>query len=172
MHTDRPPRYLAIAGLLLCTFLPAGSVAQKPAAPKVEPGHVLVPAGQRMAIQLTAAERDYILNEMRFQLDMLYVISEGLSRDDMNTVAIAARRRGTDTLSQVPAAVYDKTPPAFRDLIRESRAKIDQIAAEAGAKAPREAMLRRVTELLYTCNSCHANWQLQVTAAAAKPGAR
>lgn len=170
MPADHPLRYLIVAGFFLSVFLSGGGIAQQPAAPKVQPGHVLVPAGQRMAIQLTAAERDYILNEMRFQLDMLYVISEGLSRDDMNTVAIAARRRGTDTLSQVPAAVYEKTPPAFQNLIRESRAKIDQIAAEAGAKAPREAMLRRVTELLYTCNSCHANWQLQVTAA--KPGAR
>ena len=154
---------------LVCIFTTT-AYAQQPAPSKPPPNHVLIPAGERMTLQLTAAERDYILNEMRFQLDMLYVISEGLSRKDMNTVAVAARRRGTDTLAQVPAAVYEKAPPAFRDLIRESRAKIDQIAVEAEAKAAPEAIQRRVTELLGMCNSCHSNWQLRV--AAPTPGKR
>ena len=85
----------AVRGLVVGLLLSAcagGTLAQQSAASKaamaakdakavkVPPGHVLIPAGQRMVVELPAAEREYVLNEMRFQLDMLYVISEGLSR--------------------------------------------------------------------------------------------
>ena len=161
---------LALAACLNATLCVAQQPAARPgAAPP--PGHVLIPAGQRMVVELSAVEREYILNEMRAQLDMLYVISEGLSRKDMATVAAAAKRRGSDTLARDTAAVYDKTPAGFRAMIRDSRATIDQIAVEAEAKAAPEAILRRVTELLQTCNRCHADWQLRVTAPAT-PGKR
>jgi hypothetical protein len=143
--------------------MPAAS-AQQSAAPKVAPGHVLVPAAQRMAVQLTESERDFILNEMRAQLNMLYVMSEGLSRKDLATVAAAAKRRGSDTLNTAPAAVFERTPAPFRDMIVASRAKIDQIAVEAGNKVEPEVILKRTTELLQLCNSCHAEWQLKVIA--------
>ena len=134
-------------------------------APKVAPGHVLVPAGKRMVVQLTESEREFILNEMRAQLDMLYVISEGLSRKDLSTVAAATKRRGSDTLNTAPAAVFERTPGPFRDMIVASRAKIDQIAADAGNHVAPETVMTRVTELLQLCNSCHADWQLKVIAA-------
>lgn len=139
--------------------------AQQPTAPKVAPGHVLVPAAQRMTVQLTESEREFILNEMRAQLDMLYVMSEGLSRKDLTTVAAAAKRRGSDTLNTAPAAVFERTPAPFRDMIVASRTKIDQIAVEAGNKVEPEVILKRTTELLQLCNSCHADWQLKVIAA-------
>ena len=147
----------------LCSFMLSTAGAQP--APKVAPGHVLIPAAQRMVVQLTEAEREYILNEMRAQLDMLYIMSEGLSRKDLATVASAARRRGSDTLNTAPAAVFERTPAAFRDMIIASRAKIDQIAVEAGRKVEPEVILKRTTELLQLCNSCHADWQLKVIAA-------
>lgn len=144
--------------------IPSAS-AQQSTAPRVAPGHVLVPAAQRMVVQLTESEREFILNEMRAQLDMLYVMSEGLSRKDLVTVAAAAKRRGSDTLNTAPAAVFERTPAPFRDMIVASRAKIDQIAAEASNKVELEVILKRTTELLQLCNSCHADWQLKVLAA-------
>jgi cytochrome c556 len=147
----------------ICSVLLSPAAAQS--APKVAPGHVLIPAAQRMAVQLTEPEREYILNEMRAQLDMLYIMSEGLSRKDLATVAAAAKRRGSDALNTAPAAVFERTPAPFRDMIIASRAKIDQIAVEAQNKVEPEVILKRTTELLQLCNSCHAEWQLKVIAA-------
>lgn len=147
---------------MACSFMLSPAAAQP--VPKVAPGHVLIPAAQRMTVQLTESERDFILNEMRAQLNMLYVMLEGLSRSDLSTVAAAAKRRGSDRLNEAPAVVFERTPAAFRDMIIASRAKIDQIAAEAERKATPESILRRATELLQLCNSCHADWQLKVIA--------
>ena len=113
------------------------------------PDYASDPAGARTPVTLSAEEREFVLNEMRFYLDMVYVATDALSRNDMKTVAAAARRRGTSALARVPAGLYDNTPGAFREGIRESRELVYRIAVEAeGASDPRP-VLKRIGQLLY-----------------------
>lgn len=155
----RLPVFLLIFALSGCATEPR-DVAREP--------HVRIPAGQRVAVTLSAEEREYVLNEMRFFLDLVYVSTEALSRGDMGTVAAAARRRGTAELAGVPPALYDRMPGAFRDGIRETREKIDQIALEAESTGGAQPVLRRVSQLLYLCNACHGMYQLRVSPAAGR----
>lgn len=133
---------------------------------------VSVPAGSRTPVALSVEEREFVLNEMRFYLDMLYVATDALSRDDMRTVASAARRRGTSALARVPEGLYDRTPAAFREGIRESRELVDRIAVEAETASDSRPVLRRVGQLLYLCNACHSTYQLNAIPSASRQRGR
>ena len=141
--------------------------AAGPASPP-EP-HVRIPAGERLSVTLSVEDREYVLNEMRFFLDLVYVATEAVSRGDMATVAAAARRRGTAGPARVPPGLYDSMPEGFRNGIRETREKIDRIAVEAEGAGGSQPVLRRVSQLLYLCNACHGAYQLRTSPAAAKP---
>ena len=129
---------------------------------------VSIPAGSRIPVTLSAEEREFVLNEMRFYLDMIYVATDALSRNDLRTVAAAARRRGTSALARVPPGLYDHTPAAFREGIRESRELVDRIAVEAEGASDPQPVLKRVGQLLYLCNACHSAYQLSTTPPASR----
>ena len=92
-----------------------------------------------------------------------------LSRNDLKTVAAAARRRGTSALARVPEGLNDRTPGPFRDGMRESRELVDRIAVEAEGSGDPQPVLKRVGQLLYLCNACHSTYQLRVLPAPARP---
>ena len=127
-----------------------------------------IPAGSRTPVTLSAEEREFVLNEMRFYLDMVYVATDALSRNDMKTVAAAARRRGSSALARVPAGLYDRTPGPFREGIRESRELVDRIAVEAEGTSDPQPVLKRIGQLLYLCNSCHSAYQLNTSPSASR----
>jgi hypothetical protein len=117
-----------------------------------------------MAILVTAEERELMLNEMRFFLDMMYISTDALSRGDMATVARAARRRGTEEMAREPRGLYEKLMPAYRISIEETRKQIDQLADDAEKVGEPQATIKRFSLILYQCNFCHSTFQLRIAA--------
>ena len=117
-----------------------------------------------MAILVTVEEREFMLNEMRFFLDMMYISTDALSRGDMATVARAARRRGTEEMAREPRGLYEKLMPAYRISIEETRKQIDQLADDAEKVGEPQATIKRFSQILYQCNFCHSTFQLRIAA--------
>jgi len=114
----------------------------------------------RVAIQLTADERNLVLSEMRAFLESVQIITEGVSNEDMEQVAAAARRVGLQAQQAVPVSLMGKLPMEFKQLGLDTHRKFDQLALDAQQLGAPEHTLEQLGVLLRNCIGCHAGYRL------------
>ncbi len=140
----------------------SGPAAKAGAAPSARPQFVY-PAAERSVVELTVPERNYLLNEMRYYLDFMWMVNESLSHDDLRTVAIVAKRRAElSVASRLPPELEAKLPSVFRASWRDTNRMIDEIAVHAGTpEASPKSVLGRMASVLQRCNECHTLYQFR-----------
>ena len=109
----------------------------------------------RELIQLTAAEKDIVLTEMRIFLTSTQQIIKGISEDDMELVASQAKKSGKAAQAEIPASLAKKLPAQFKKLGSDTHVKFDQIAMDAEDLGDNEHALSQLSVLLQNCTSCH-----------------
>jgi hypothetical protein len=166
MHKRTLPRIMFAAVFALLTV---GAHAQgrfEPPPPKPAPQSPLqlsYPVTERRPVILNAGERSYMLNEMRYYLDMLWVVTDALSRDDFGTVARAARRRGyVMEATRIPPPLDAKLPADYRSVSQDTYKMVDTLAEVAESSNDRHAITSQLARLLHRCNECHASYQYRV----------
>ncbi len=142
-----------IVAAALCALLTAGAaLAAGPARP----------ADQRAPLVLLDAERHIVLEEMRNFLAVLQTIADALPREDMKTIARAARSMGSGAANEIPPQTVAKLPEEFKILAGGVHTTFDLIALDAEALADPKHTLSQVSELLQKCNACHGIYQIKV----------
>lgn len=121
------------------------------------------PTAERNVITLTEPERSYLLNEMRYYLDLLWRVNESLARDDLKTVSILARRRAElSAATRLPPALEGKLPSVYRAAWIETNRQIDELASHAAApEATSRTVISRLSSILQRCNECHTLYQFR-----------
>ena len=109
----------------------------------------------RELIQLTAAEKDIVLTEMRIFLTSTQQIIKGISEGDMELVASQAKKSGKAAQAEIPASLAKKLPVQFKKLGSDTHMKFDQIAMDAEDLGDNEHTLSQLSVLLQNCTSCH-----------------
>lgn len=109
----------------------------------------------RELIQLTAAEKDIVLAEMRIFLTSTQQIIKGISEGDMELVASQAKKSGKAAQAEIPASLAKKLPVQFKKLGSDTHMKFDQIAMDAEDLGDNEHTLSQLSVLLQNCTSCH-----------------
>ena len=142
----------------------AGTTAKPPATkPPLQGLQFSYPTAQRNVVTLSTPEREFMLNEMRYYLDMLWVTSDALSHDDLNTVAkVAHSRVPAMNASPLPPTLETKLPPEYIALSRAQHAAVDDLAVTAEKSRNRQETLHKLGVVLQRCNECHAIFQFQV----------
>lgn len=120
----------------------------------------------RVAIVLAPQERALVLHEMREFVAGLQLMSDALSRDDMQGVARAARAMGTAKAHDVPIALMGKLPLAFKALALGVHRGFDTIATDAVDLGMPKHSLAQVADVLQKCVACHGRFQVKVAVAA------
>ena len=109
----------------------------------------------REMIQLTAAEKDIVLAEMRIFLTSTQQIIKGISEGNMELVARQAKKSGKAAQAEIPASLAKKLPVQFKKLGSDTHMKFDQIAMDAEDLGDNEHALSQLSVLLQNCTSCH-----------------
>lgn len=109
----------------------------------------------RELIQLTAAEKDIVLAEMRIFLTSTQQIIKGISEGNMELVARQAKKSGKAAQAEIPASLAKKLPVQFKKLGSDTHMKFDQIAMDAEDLGDNEHALSQLSVLLQNCTSCH-----------------
>jgi hypothetical protein len=110
----------------------------------------------------TAAERAFILGQMRLFLGSVQAITAALPAGDMKTVAAeaAARgRRGTPA-SAIPPAMKAKETASWTAMMGGARKGFDDIAAAAESGVPPLQVLGQLGETMRNCVACHQTYRL------------
>ena len=125
-------------------------------------GNVAQIKDDRVAILLTKSERDLVLSEMRVFLQSVQQITNGISKEDMSIVVIAARKSGKEAAVAVPGTLIGKLPVGFKKLGFDTHAKFDSLALDAEQLGDGEYSLSQLNTLLENCVSCHSAFRFEV----------
>ena len=121
------------------------------------------PSARRVEVEIAPMEREFILNEMRYYLDMLWVVNDAMSRNDLDIVIKAARARvPAMNALPVPQGLEAKLPDVFRAQWRANQRLIDELAEVAERTRSVPDTLRHASVLLQACNQCHSRFQIRV----------
>jgi mono/diheme cytochrome c family protein len=144
-----------IAGFLLLVLL--GTVYKF-----VFEGSTVKSTDNRIAIRLTAGERDLILVEMRAFLASVQQITQGIANKDMPLIANSARSVGRAAQQAVPGSLMGKLPLAFKQLGGDTHNRFDLLALDAEQLEDENHTLLQLGELMQNCVACHAAYRLDV----------
>jgi len=123
-------------------------------------GSVTESNDQRIALLLEPDEKELVLLEMRTFLESVQKITNGLVKDDMQTIADGALLGGVKAKNEVPGSLMAKLPLSFKKLGFDTHSKFDQIAADAKEKGDKEHTLYQLEALLQNCVACHAGHKI------------
>ncbi len=124
-------------------------------------GSTTVASDGRAAIQLTPAEKDLVLSEMRAFLASVQQITEGVSRKDMKQVVAAARKVGRAAQQEVPGSLMGKLPLGFKKLGFDTHTRFDNLARDAEELEDPGHALEQLNALMRNCVACHGSYRLQ-----------
>ena len=116
----------------------------------------------RTPINLTWAEKNLILEEMRAFLDSTQKITAGLANDNIALVISSAKKVGRGSQGGVPKTLTEKLSPEFKKLGFDTHSKFDQLALDAESLGDNKYTLQQLSELMINCVACHKTYRLNV----------
>ncbi len=116
---------------------------------------------ERQALILTAAERDFVLAEMRLFLSSVQAITNGVSKENLPVIIKAARKAGVQAQPPTPSSLANKLPVMFKKLGRDTHKKFDLLALDAEELGDTQYSLQQLSELMNNCVRCHANYKIR-----------
>ena len=115
----------------------------------------------RLAFQLDDHERQLVLSEMRAFLQSVQQIMHGISDNDMKLVETSASSVGLASQQAVPGSLIGKLPLSFKKLGRDTHAKFDELALDAGQFGDSGHSLSQLSNLMQNCVACHAAYRFE-----------
>lgn len=171
--------HILTAVLVAAASFSIHALAQQPSSPPM-PGHDMPQHGhhghmmgdgkpaapikdERQPIAISAAERDFVLAEMRAFLDNVQGIVAALAEGKPKDAATFARGSGMGATHGMPPGMMMKMPPEFRMLGMDTHKRFDALALEAESIGDQQAVMKQLSGILANCSGCHAAWRLTVT---------
>lgn len=150
-------RLIPLALLLAST----ASVAASPLPPLPAYPANAVFHDKRIAINVTQAEKNQVLYEMREFLHGLHNIFHALSRQDMNALAVAARPMGP-LLDRTPARMKERLPEEYTQLSIAMNEAFQALARDAESKGDLIQAHENLAEVMTYCSGCHDTYRFNV----------
>jgi cytochrome c556 len=115
---------------------------------------------RRTAIQLSPAERDLVLGEMRQMLHSVHNLVTGLSAGDRKIMEQAARASGMGMAADVNPILIAKLPLGFKQQGMSVHRDFDALADTIARGADQATVLRDFTGITARCVGCHTAYRL------------
>ncbi len=144
----------ALAALLALTAAPA--VAADPHT------HPMPTQDTRAFLDLSAAERAALLEEMHLFLDGVGRITAAIAKADMQAVAAVARPLGPQMSHTMPASLRGKLPMPFREHAQGLHGAFAEMALDAESLNDPNHALAQLAATLQKCSACHRTYQIRV----------
>ncbi len=117
---------------------------------------------KRITIDVTQAEKNQVLFEMREFLHGMHNINHALARQDMKALAITARPMGA-LRDRMPASLKERMPEEFTQLSIAMNEAFQTLAREAESKGDMSRAHENLAEIMTYCSGCHDAYRFNVT---------
>jgi hypothetical protein len=144
---------ISLTLLSLAAGMPASSAyAQPTSAPKID---------KRVAINVSQAEKNQVLYEMREFLHGFHNLNIALARQDMKVLALTARPMGP-LLERLPVSLKERLPEEFTQLAIAMNEAFQNLAREAETKGNMTKNHENMAEIMTYCSGCHDTYRFNV----------
>jgi len=127
---------------------------------KLVQGNVTPSDDNRIAVNLSKNERNFVLTEMRNFLITTQGVSEAITNNDLELAAKLATQAGMQAEKVAPSSLLPKIPLAMKTLGYDTHQKFDQIASDAlQLKNPMHSR-QQLDALMKNCIACHASFKI------------
>lgn len=118
-------------------------------------GMVSKSTDNRRLIQLSSAEKDLVLGEMRTMLKAVNGVIDALAKNDMMKAAESASSAGMAMAVDVDPILMAKLPLDFKELGIGTHKLFDELTKDIKAGASQPAVLQRLSTITSRCIACH-----------------
>lgn len=122
-------------------------------------GTTVTASDGREAVQVTNAERNQILTEMRGMLEATAEITNALAQGDNAAVAEIAQSVGSAAMSNDSPALLAKLPLGLKTAGMGVHKGFDELSSAAAAGATTAELTSMLSDQLTICVGCHATYR-------------
>jgi hypothetical protein len=119
-------------------------------------------ADKRIAINVSQAEKNQVLYEMREFLHGLHNLNHALARQDMKAVGMTARPMGP-LMERLPVSLKERLPEEFTQLAIAMNEAFQNLARDAESKGDMVKTHENLAEVMTYCSGCHDTYRFNVT---------
>ena len=127
---------------------------------KLVQGNVAPSEDDRVAVNLSKDERNFVLAEMRKFLITTQAISEAITDKNLKYAASLASEVGIQADKNTPGSLLSKIPMAMKTLGLDTHQKFDQIASDAVKINDPLHSRKQLDVLIKNCIACHASFKI------------
>lgn len=117
------------------------------------------PADSRVNLGFTPEEKAAFLADMRVMLGSIQGILRGISEEDREAIAEAARVSGNRMARSTPAPIREKTPPEFKAIGGPMHLAFEEIVIRSETD-PLEDITTMTAKAMNQCMTCHAQFRV------------
>lgn len=114
----------------------------------------------RRAINLSPAEKDIVLGEMRQVLKALNGTLKGLGNNDFKEASISAGSAGTAMAVDINPIVMSKLPLDFKKMGMGMHEDFDKISLDLKSGIKQGDAIKKLGEITNKCIACHSAYRL------------
>ena len=144
--------------IVLALILAAAATATSPA--RAQSSGVMH-TDNRIAINVSQAEKNHVLSEMREFLHGYHSINIAMARQDMKALAITARPMG-GLLDRLPVKLKERLPEEFTQLAIAMNEAFQNLARDAESNGDMRKSHENIAEVVTYCSGCHDAYRFNV----------
>ncbi len=124
-------------------------------------GRTVASVDSRIAVVLSPAEREFVLDEMRTLVSGLHGVMDGLAKEDDEVVASSLAGMGMVMAADDSEILLGKLPLNLKSMGLGLHKKMDVLAAKVRNKEiTQKELFGELSSSLATCVSCHATYKI------------
>jgi cytochrome c556 len=116
---------------------------------------------RRIAINVSQAEKNQVLSEMREFLHGFHSINIAMARQDMKALGITARPMG-GLLDRLPVKLKERLPEEFTQLAIAMNEAFQNLARDAESNGDMRKAHENLAEVMTYCSGCHDTYRFNV----------
>ncbi len=115
----------------------------------------------RIVINVSQAEKNHVLSEMREFLHGFHSINIAMARQDMKALGITARPLGA-LLDRLPVKLKERLPEEFTQLAIAMNEAFQNLARDAESNGDMRKAHENLAEVMTYCSGCHDTYRFNV----------
>jgi recombinational DNA repair protein RecR len=116
---------------------------------------------RRIAINVSQAEKNQVLSEMREFLHGYHSLNSAMARQDMKALGITARPMGA-LLDRMPVKLKERLPEEFTQLAIAMNVAFQNLARDAEDNGDMRKAHENLAEVMTYCSGCHDTYRFNV----------
>lgn len=144
--------------IVLALLLAAAATATGPA--RAQPPYSMQ-NDNRIAINVSQAEKNQVLAEMREFLHGFHAINIAMARQDMKALGTIARPMG-GMLDRTPKALKERLPEEYTQLAIAMNEAFQNLARDAESNGDMRKAHENLAEVVTYCSGCHDSYRFNV----------